>query len=110
MSTSSSYQGPSCKLVITFDVGTTYSSALYMILDPGLPPVIEGSRKIHTVGSEATEDVFLELAEREGFLKVEWFKLHMCPKHLSPIHIHDSNVPLLPLKKIVIEVFADFLQ
>uniref|UniRef100_A0A0W0G7C1 Uncharacterized protein n=1 Tax=Moniliophthora roreri TaxID=221103 RepID=A0A0W0G7C1_MONRR len=134
MSTRPNYRGSSRKLVIAFDIGTTYSGVSYSILDPGLPPVVEGvtsfpgqlstrgdskipsivcydqSGKVCAVGSEATEEAFLDLAEDEDFIKVEWFKLHMRPKHLSATHVHDSDVPPLPLNKTVIDVFADFLQ
>ena len=34
------YQGPAWKLVLVFDMGTTYSSVLYSILNPGDLPVI----------------------------------------------------------------------
>jgi len=36
------YQGPARKLVVAFDVGTTYSGVSYSILDPGEPPVVCG--------------------------------------------------------------------
>ena len=36
------YQGPARKLVLAFDVGTTYSGVSYSILDPGEPPVVCG--------------------------------------------------------------------
>ena len=36
------YQGPHRKLVLAFDVGTTYSGISYSILDPGEVPQIRG--------------------------------------------------------------------
>ncbi len=36
------YQGTFRKVVIAFDVGTTFSGASYAILDPGLVPEVRG--------------------------------------------------------------------
>ena len=36
------YSGPLRKLVLAFDVGTTYSGIAYAILDPGEVPKIQG--------------------------------------------------------------------
>ena len=36
------YEGDTRKLVIAFDVGTTYSGVSYAILDPGQEPRIHG--------------------------------------------------------------------
>ncbi|KAK7032184.1 hypothetical protein VNI00_013358 [Paramarasmius palmivorus] len=127
MITRPNYRGLSRKLVIAFDVGTTFSGASYAILDPGLPPIIEGlstrgDSKIPSViaydsdgvvcavGSEATEDGFWDLAEDKEITTVEWFKLHMRPKHLATSRVNDSDIPPLPLNKTVIDVFADFLR
>uniref|UniRef100_A0A0W0G793 Uncharacterized protein n=1 Tax=Moniliophthora roreri TaxID=221103 RepID=A0A0W0G793_MONRR len=134
MSTRPNYEGLFRKMVIAFDVGTTYSGASFAILDPGLPPVIEsvtsfpaqlstrGDSKIpsviyydqagnvRAVGSEATEEAFLELADDEDLMKIEWFKLHLRPKHLETSHVQDHDLPPLPPNKTAIDVFADFLQ
>jgi molecular chaperone DnaK (HSP70) len=42
MSSRQPYHGPHRKLVLAFDVGTTYSGVSYSILDPGLVPEIQG--------------------------------------------------------------------
>ncbi|KAK7029533.1 hypothetical protein VNI00_014410 [Paramarasmius palmivorus] len=134
MSTRPNYRGLFRKLVIAFDVGTTYSGASYAILDPGLAPVIEGvtsfpgqlstrgdskipsiicydqTGQVRAVGSEATDEGFLDLAEEEDFITVEWFKLHMRPKHFPSSHVRDSDIPPLPLNKTAVDVFADFLR
>ena len=34
------YTGTSRKLVLAFDIGTTFSGAAYALLDPGFPPDI----------------------------------------------------------------------
>ncbi|KAF8655087.1 hypothetical protein AX16_003251 [Volvariella volvacea WC 439] len=103
------------------------------ILDPGSRPVIEsvtrypakegsvGDHKIPTtilygpnedvraVGAEAEQGLFLEEVETEQLIKAEWFKLHLCPKHLQSPQITD-NIPPLPLGKSIISIFADFLR
>ena len=38
--TRSPYSGSSRKLVLAFDIGTTYSGVCYAFLDPGLVPEI----------------------------------------------------------------------
>ncbi|KAF9262587.1 hypothetical protein L218DRAFT_960047 [Marasmius fiardii PR-910] len=120
-------------MVIAFDVGTAYSGASYAVLDPGLPPITEGVPKfpgqgkiggdskipsiiyydqdgnVQAVGTEATEEAFLEQVDEEGYQKVEWFKLHLRPKGLES-HVHDSDLPPLPKNKAAIDVFADFLR
>jgi hypothetical protein len=35
------YTGPSRKLVVALDIGTTFSGAAYALLDPGEPPQIQ---------------------------------------------------------------------
>ncbi|KAK1234966.1 hypothetical protein PQX77_001822, partial [Marasmius sp. AFHP31] len=137
--TRKAYQGLFRKMVIAFDVGTTYSGASYAVLDPGLPPVIEGVSKfpgqgkvggdskipsivyydqegnVRAVGAEATEDSFLEEAEDEEYIGVEWFKLHLRPSGLeksgeSQAQIRISDLPPLPPNKKTIDIFADFLR
>lgn len=36
------YEGSSRKLVLAFDVGTTFSGISYCVLDPGEIPVVRG--------------------------------------------------------------------
>ncbi|KAL0064118.1 hypothetical protein AAF712_008978 [Marasmius tenuissimus] len=131
--TRKNYHGLFRKMVIAFDVGTTYSGASYAVLDPGLPPIIEGVPKfpgqgkiggdskipsvivydregvVRAVGTEATEESFLEKAEDECYIFVEWFKLHLRPKGLEKSQVHDSDLPPLPRNKKPIDIFADFL-
>ncbi|ESK91430.1 hypothetical protein Moror_2703 [Moniliophthora roreri MCA 2997] len=136
MSTRPNYRGLRRKLVVAFDIGTTFSGASFAVLDPGLPPlaVIEGVtsfpgqlntrgdskipsiicydeyREVCAAGSEATDEAFLDLAEDRGLTTIEWFKLHLRPKHLPSSHVNDSDIPTLPLNKTPIDVFADFLR
>ncbi|KAG5718636.1 Heat shock 70 kDa protein 12B [Termitomyces sp. T112] len=128
-STRSAYTGPSRRLVLAFDVGTTFSGISYSILDPGQVPEIRsvtkypaqntGDAKIPTViyydangtpraiGAEAMREGLHELVEDEGWVKVEWFKLLMRPADM----IEDTQpLPTLPADKSVVDVFADFIR
>ncbi|KAK1226878.1 hypothetical protein PQX77_010125, partial [Marasmius sp. AFHP31] len=49
-------------------------------------------------------------AEDEGYVCVEWFKLHLRPKGLEKSQVHDSDLPPLPRNKKPIDIFADFLR
>lgn len=133
MSLRTPYRETRRKLLIAFDVGTTFSGVSYSILDPGQVPQIKGvtrfpaqkhvsaSSKIPTiiyydkngtvraVGAEAVTDAIVEKAEDEGWTKAEWFKLHLRPKSLSTNTIM-SNIPPLPNGKTVIQIFADYLR
>ncbi|KIK16839.1 hypothetical protein PISMIDRAFT_15540 [Pisolithus microcarpus 441] len=90
------YTGTTRKLVLAFDVGTTYSGISYSILDPGESPVINdvtrfpatdrvgGNSKIPTIiyydregnprsfGGEALQEAIIERAEEEEWVKAEW--------------------------------------
>ncbi|KAF8805180.1 hypothetical protein BYT27DRAFT_7192857 [Phlegmacium glaucopus] len=127
------YRGPRRKLVVAFDVGTTYSSISYSILIPGevpeikrvtrfpahehiggaskIPTVIyyDQSGKVRAVGAEAMKEGIYEVAEDENWVKAEWFKLHLSPK-VGAGRIVSDDIPPLPLNKTVVEVFADFLK
>ncbi|KAJ4471454.1 hypothetical protein J3R30DRAFT_1080306 [Lentinula aciculospora] len=124
------YDGTARKLVIAFDVGTTFSGVSYSILDPGSIPITQGvtsfpaqgkvggsakipsilyydqEGRVRAVGSEATEPAFIEQAEEEGFIKVSWFKLHLRPDSLQL----DFDIPALPENKTPVTVFSDFLR
>ncbi|KIY64372.1 hypothetical protein CYLTODRAFT_102547 [Cylindrobasidium torrendii FP15055 ss-10] len=121
------------KLVIAFDVGTTFSGASFAKLEPGMVPNIQGVTRypaqhkvggnskipsilyydkngaVKAVGAEAMDEAFLEEAQDEGYFKVEWFKLHLRPKTLS-FHVADKDLPPLPPGKRPIDIFADYLK
>ncbi|TEB37894.1 hypothetical protein FA13DRAFT_1725514 [Coprinellus micaceus] len=127
------YGGSRRKLVLAFDVGTTYSGISYSILDPGQVPEIKGvtrfpaheqisgASKIPTViyynkdgdvcaaGAEAMREGIYEMAMDEEWIKSEWFKLHIRPKSGASEHV-TANIPPLPLDKTVTRVLADFLD
>lgn len=134
MSSRQPYRGLSRKLVIAFDVGTTYSGASYCILDPGEVPKIlgvarypaqehlGGDNKIpsilyydqqHTVraaGGEALQEHIIEQAEDENWAKVEWWKLHLRSKNLPSSHIKDDDIPPLPEGLDAVRVLSDFMK
>ncbi|KAF8161525.1 hypothetical protein B0H34DRAFT_781971 [Crassisporium funariophilum] len=133
MSSRPAYNGSRRKLVLAFDIGTTYSGISYSFLDPGQAPIVKGVTRfpaheqisgaskiptiiyydkegnVRAVGAEATRDGAFELAEDEGWVKVEWFKLHLRSK-FTAMQTIKSQIPALPANKSVVQVFADFLS
>ncbi|KAF8901894.1 hypothetical protein CPB84DRAFT_909984 [Gymnopilus junonius] len=127
------YSGPHRKLVLAFDVGTTFSGVSYSILDPGEVPDIRGVTRypaqehvggdskiptiiyydkegnVRAVGAEAMREGIEDEAEDGEWTKAEWFKLHLRPKTQSAAHV-TQKIPPLPQGKAAIEVFADFLR
>ncbi|PPQ74250.1 hypothetical protein CVT24_001151 [Panaeolus cyanescens] len=133
MLTRSPYSGSQRKLVLAFDVGTTFSGVSYSILDPGEIPEIRGVTRfpaqenvggdskiptilyydakgaVRAVGAEANREGVEEDAEDQGWIRAEWFKLHMRPKTKATAHITDK-IPPLPDGKNAMDLFADFLR
>ncbi|KAG5718628.1 hypothetical protein E4T56_gene16512 [Termitomyces sp. T112] len=128
------YNGVKRKLLIGLDIGTTCSGASYSVLEPGRVPEIKpvtrfadqehvgGDSKVPSIvlysredgrclaaGAKATkmEDSFEGNAP--PWYKVEWFKLHMRPNPGLTSYI-TKNIPPLPPKKTIVEIFADFLR
>ncbi|KAF9444526.1 hypothetical protein P691DRAFT_736323 [Macrolepiota fuliginosa MF-IS2] len=121
------------KLLLAFDVGTTYSGISYSILDPGKVPEIQGVHKfpgqemaggnakipsmmyysqdgqVRAAGTEAERDGVDIIAEEEEWIKVEWFKLHLRPK-TSDFAMSGNRISPLPLGKTIVEVLSDFLK
>ncbi|KAF8632112.1 hypothetical protein AX15_002043 [Amanita polypyramis BW_CC] len=129
------YNGLQRKLVISFDVGTTFSGASYAFLIPGESPVVEGvtqfpgqqkvggdskipsvvcydgSGDVVAVGPETNPDTNSELMVVEGLVRAEWFKLHLRPAYLVAEQGFDTGtIRPLPPNKTVIDVFADLLR
>ncbi|KAH7883409.1 hypothetical protein F5I97DRAFT_1939180 [Phlebopus sp. FC_14] len=128
------YQGLSRKLVLAFDVGTTYSGVSYCILDPGEVPKIHGVSRypaqehvggdnkipsilyydkqgtVRAVGAETLQPHVVEQAQDENWIKSEWWKMHLRPKHLAASHIKDDDIPPLPQGKDAVQVLGDFMQ
>ncbi|KJA20622.1 hypothetical protein HYPSUDRAFT_88584 [Hypholoma sublateritium FD-334 SS-4] len=127
------YEGPRRQLVLAFDVGTTFSGISYSILQPGLPPEIRtvtrfpaqdsanGTSKIPTivyydafgnvraVGAEATRSGIDIEAAKQGWVKAEWFKLHLRSTSVGS-SAAGTAIPPLPAGKRAVDVLADFLS
>lgn len=110
------YAGPA-KLVIAIDLGTTFSGASYVVLQPGQKPVIEdvkafpgqstsGSKvpsvilynskgKACLFGAEAVSGGPSEQLLDEGGQLAKWWKVHLKPDHLDVRMgldtVHDSS-------------------
>ncbi|KIJ05580.1 hypothetical protein PAXINDRAFT_93272 [Paxillus involutus ATCC 200175] len=126
------YQGQSRKLVLAFDVGTTYSGVSYCILDPGKVPKILGVSRypaqehvggdsripsilyydqqgvVRATGSETSQPHIIEQAEDENWVKLEWRELHL--GHMASSHINDDDIPPLPMGKSAAQVLGDFMR
>ncbi|KAJ7141731.1 hypothetical protein C8R43DRAFT_1071627 [Mycena crocata] len=126
------FTGPTRKLVLGMDLGTTYAGMSYSLLEPGkipsilpvtrfpaqdhvggdskVPSVIYYDRfgSVRAVGAEALQESVVEKAEEEGWVKSEWFKLHLRPNDSNSIQ--PNHLPPLPVNKTVVDIFADFLR
>ncbi|KAL4243239.1 hypothetical protein ABKN59_000920 [Abortiporus biennis] len=116
------YTGTSRRLVLAFDVGTTFSAVAYCVLGPGIEPQIQTINrypgqgngdckiptvlyytqkgKIRAVGAEAMTNTMRLMEEDEELMFVEWFKL---------LSLKDSRPCPLPPGKSAEDVFTDFL-
>ncbi|KAN0086237.1 hypothetical protein V8E55_007371 [Tylopilus felleus] len=127
-----SYSGPP-KLVLAFDIGTTYSGASYCILVPHrVPEVFSVSRQVfpyflsiyhearvpsllyydkcgavRAAGAEALTQDTIQTAKTEGWIKAEWWKLHLCPRNSFP---PVQDIPPLPFGKSILDVLTDFIR
>ncbi|KAH9910870.1 uncharacterized protein B0H18DRAFT_1065862 [Fomitopsis serialis] len=125
------YTGNSRKLVISIDIGTTYSGVAYCVLDPGEVPKVlsvtrfpgqEGENKsrdvkipsvlyydqqdqLRAVGAEATLQSTKEEAYTQEWNYVKWFKLHFRPASILP----GAILPPIDVDKPVLEILADYL-
>ncbi|PPR05624.1 hypothetical protein CVT24_002810 [Panaeolus cyanescens] len=126
------YEGPHQKLVLAFDVGTTFTGISYSILEPGKMPEIKGvtkfpgqegsidaakipsvmyydkSGKLRAAGFKAMHEDVYEKALARKWEKVEWFKIHFRARNEA--RNIGKKVPPLPFGKTIIDVFADFLR
>ncbi|KIK93924.1 hypothetical protein PAXRUDRAFT_486029 [Paxillus rubicundulus Ve08.2h10] len=128
------YKGQYRKIVIAFDVGTVYSGISYCILNPGEVPKILGvsrypaqehiggdnkipstiyyDRKsvVRAIGAETLQPHIIKQAEDENWVKLQWWKLHLRPKHMASFHIKDGDIPPLPQRKTAVQVLGDFMR
>ncbi|KAF8883236.1 hypothetical protein BD779DRAFT_1444010 [Infundibulicybe gibba] len=123
------YIGTERRLVLAFDVGTTYSGISFSILDPGEIPEIKGVNrypgqehvggdsktptvlyydmdgKVCAAGVEAAGEEIVDKALEHGWFKAEWFKMHLGPKNSV-----QRCLPPLPPKKTVVDVMGDYMR
>ncbi|KAF8957824.1 hypothetical protein BDZ97DRAFT_1762587 [Flammula alnicola] len=109
------FKEASSRLVLAFDVGTTYSGISYSILDPGQVPETKGvtngsskiptiiyhdrSGKVRAVGAEAEAKGIFEIAKKEKWVKEEWYAFHqllrlfilMRAAAWNPLHGHRTG-------------------
>ncbi|RDX46327.1 hypothetical protein OH76DRAFT_1485574 [Lentinus brumalis] len=130
------YRGPTRKLVLAIDVGTTYSGMAYALLDPGevpmpyvlhrypgqehaasdakVPSVMyyhpDGS--VHSVGAETKRPGIAFEVRKKNLIFVEWFKIHLNPENMDRDAIMEKlpDVAKLPPNKTVVEVLGHFLS
>ncbi|KZV77329.1 hypothetical protein PENSPDRAFT_747068 [Peniophora sp. CONT] len=132
MSARKVFHGGKRRLVLAFDLGTTYSGVSYAILDPGNIPRIQtvsrypgqeaGDAKIPTiiyydkrgkaVALGAEEPQLLDENGGDDWedepLKLEWFKLLLRPNDSSLTLSSGIPAPQLPANKTITDVYADF--
>ncbi|KAG9307937.1 hypothetical protein JVU11DRAFT_12878 [Chiua virens] len=126
------------KLVLAFDIGTTFSGISYCILEPGKVPeilgvtrqalrwfpaqeLIRGDAKVASLlyydkhgnfkaaGAEVFTESNIQTAMEEDWTKAEWWKLRLRPKHLAS-SIKDDDLPPLPCGKTTVNILADFIK
>ncbi|KAH9933533.1 hypothetical protein B0H21DRAFT_699461 [Amylocystis lapponica] len=129
------YQGTHRKLVLAFDIGTTYSGVSYAFLDPGEVPQTLGVRRfpgqegaagdskipsvlyydktgrVRAVGAEAHLQHNVDSAIDEDWVRIEWyaqFKLHLRPQSMRSLGTGQTTP--LPPNKTIIDVLADFIR
>ncbi|KAF9783741.1 hypothetical protein BJ322DRAFT_1021545 [Thelephora terrestris] len=122
------YRGPSRKLVLTFDIGTTYSGVAYAFLDPGEVPQIHsvtrgrylgnpnvGSAKVPSVLYYDRDGNFQGVEngtgprDDESLIRMRWWKLMLGPMG-TPAALRDQMSTSLPKGKTIVDVFADFMH
>ncbi|KIP02820.1 hypothetical protein PHLGIDRAFT_130522 [Phlebiopsis gigantea 11061_1 CR5-6] len=125
---------PAARLVIAFDVGTTFSGVAYAIITPGATttPVAEGVTRflglpnqafkapsvlwykrdgtLHSAGGRAPKPQTGDAHdEDEDLICVEWFKLWLRPATLPSDGLRTADLVPLPAGKTVVDVLADYL-
>ncbi|KAF9782375.1 hypothetical protein BJ322DRAFT_1111242 [Thelephora terrestris] len=120
------YNGTSRKLVLAFDIGTTFSGAAYAFLDPGEVPQIipvtryldnpnAGSAKVPSIlyydrnGNFRGVENGTGLEDDEGLIQMRWWKLALGPTELSTAMRNQMSVNL-PMGKTIVDIFSDFMR
>ncbi|KAF7290577.1 hypothetical protein MIND_01297800 [Mycena indigotica] len=125
------YKGTEMKLVLAIDIGTTFSAASWCLLEPKKEPKMGGVQqwpkqsipdsKVPTLifydkngiaqafGAAVEDEGVMKEAVLAGWLRVEWFKLHLRPaslKFIDPFH----TLPPLPANVSIKQLYTDFLR
>ncbi|KAI9569153.1 hypothetical protein HD554DRAFT_2204656 [Boletus coccyginus] len=127
------HDGPT-KLVVAFDIGTTFSGIAYCLLDQGQVPEVFGVTRfpaqgqgsgdakvpsllyydkngnVRAAGAEVNTESVIETALTEEWTKAEWWKLHLRPKHLASSINRDNDLPPLPSGKSADDILTDFIK
>ncbi|KAF9783743.1 hypothetical protein BJ322DRAFT_876964 [Thelephora terrestris] len=120
------YNGTSRKLVLAFDIGTTYSGAAYAFLDPGEVPQIHsvtkylgnpkaGSAKVPSIlyydrnGNFRGVEDGTGLQDDESLLQMRWWKLLLGPTE-PPAVLKDEMSTDLPVGRTIVDIFSDFMR
>ncbi|RXW25666.1 hypothetical protein EST38_g132 [Candolleomyces aberdarensis] len=112
------YQGETRKLLLAFDIGTTFSGISYRYPsqehvggDSKIPTVIyyDKDGKPCAIGAETLKEGIEADAEEKSWSKAYWFKLHLRPKTKGAMADRDE-IPPLPPNKTVIQVFTDYMR
>ncbi|KAF9783740.1 hypothetical protein BJ322DRAFT_1109589 [Thelephora terrestris] len=120
------YNGPSRKLILAFDIGTTYSGAAYAFLDPGEVPQINsvtkyldnpnvGSAKVPSIlyydqnGNFRGVENGTGLQDDESLIELRWWKLLLGPTEPSAALRKQMSTDL-PRGKTVVDIFSDFMR
>ncbi|KAF9783747.1 hypothetical protein BJ322DRAFT_877041 [Thelephora terrestris] len=120
------YNGTSRKLVLAFDIGTTYSGAAYAFLDPGQVPQINSVTKYldnPNVGSAKVPSILYYdrqgnfrgvengkgLQDDESLIQMRWWKLLLGPTE-PPAALKDQMSADLPMGKTIVDIFSDFIR
>ncbi|TEB37947.1 hypothetical protein FA13DRAFT_1751822 [Coprinellus micaceus] len=126
----STYDGPKRKLILAFDVGTTYSGVSVYVPeirgvtrfpaqehvggDCKIPSLMyyDKDGEVRAAGAEAIREEMVAMKEEEGWVSTPWFKLHLRPKSgMGAIpDAPASNIPDLPPNKTAVQVLADFMK
>ncbi|KAF9652067.1 hypothetical protein BDM02DRAFT_3089986, partial [Thelephora ganbajun] len=109
------YSGPSRKLIVALDIGTTFSGAAYAFLDPGEIPRIQSvTRRVPSIlyydhdGNFRGVENGVDFQDDDAFLRMRWWKMILSPTEL-PAAMADQMSLKLPRGKTILDVYADFM-
>ncbi|KAF9649037.1 hypothetical protein BDM02DRAFT_3095383 [Thelephora ganbajun] len=124
------YSGPSRKLVVALDIGTTFSGAAYAFLDPGEVPRIQsvtrrvllylnnpnpGSAKVPSIlyydrnGNFRGVENGVNFQDDNTFLRMKWWETMTHPPVQDSDNTLDQMSTTLPKGKTILDVYADFM-